>query len=85
MADTSGPPVSCANVRILLSTDGGNPYPSVLAARAPNTGSAADLKAGTYYFRLKQTDTDSATTYSPVQPATITGGFSVSCFPNTGN
>lgn len=33
-------PVSCANVRILLSTDGGFTYPVVLAAGVPNTGSA---------------------------------------------
>lgn len=33
-------PVSCANVRILLSTDGGFTYPVVLAASVPNTGSA---------------------------------------------
>ena len=33
-------PVSCANVRILLSTDGGFTYPVVLAASVPNNGSA---------------------------------------------
>lgn len=33
-------PVNCANVRILLSTDGGFTYPVVLLSSAPNTGTA---------------------------------------------
>ncbi|MCW5922538.1 MAG: proprotein convertase P-domain-containing protein [Saprospiraceae bacterium] len=40
VANTNAAPVNCANVRILLSTDGGFNYPIVLAASAPNTGSA---------------------------------------------
>lgn len=38
--NTNAAPVNCANVRILLSTDGGFNYPVVLAANVPNTGSA---------------------------------------------
>ena len=34
-------PISSPNVRILLSTDGGLTYPTVLAASVPNNGSAA--------------------------------------------
>lgn len=40
VANTSSTPVSCANVRVLLSTDGGNSFPFVLLASTPNTGTA---------------------------------------------
>jgi len=41
VANTTAAPVSCANVRITLSTDGGFTYPVVLASSVPNNGSAA--------------------------------------------
>ncbi len=37
---TNVAPVSCATVKISLSTDGGQTFPTVLAAAAPNTGTA---------------------------------------------
>lgn len=40
VADTSNAPISCANVRILLSLDGGNTFPVTLASSTPNTGTA---------------------------------------------
>ena len=38
VAGTSGAPVSCANVKISLSTDGGNTFPTVLNASTGNDG-----------------------------------------------
>ena len=38
VANTSAAPVSCANVKISLSTDGGNTFPTVILASTPNDG-----------------------------------------------
>ncbi len=41
VANTTATPVSCANVKISLSTDGGQTFSTVLAASTPNDGSEA--------------------------------------------
>lgn len=41
VASTTAAPVSCANVKISLSTDGGQTFPTVLIASTPNDGSQA--------------------------------------------
>lgn len=41
VANTTVAPVSCANVDILLSTDGGQTFPTTLASSVPNNGSAS--------------------------------------------
>lgn len=41
VASTTSAPVSCANVTILLSTDGGNTFPTTLLASTSNDGSEA--------------------------------------------
>lgn len=48
VANTTASPVSCANVKISLSYDGGFTYPEVLLANTPNDGSAeVTIPAGT--------------------------------------
>lgn len=47
VANTNNAPVSCANVKITLSTDGGLTFPTTLVASTPNDGSEAVSIPGT--------------------------------------
>jgi hypothetical protein len=40
VANTSGAPINCASVRVVLSVDGGNSFPFILASGIPNNGAA---------------------------------------------
>lgn len=40
VANTASTPISCANVRVLLSVDGGNTFPITLLSSTPNNGTA---------------------------------------------
>lgn len=60
VANTNQAPVSCANVDILLSADGGQTYPFVLATNVPNDGSHDVVYplGGTNMARVMVTCTD---------------------------
>lgn len=55
VASTTAAPVSCANVDILLSTNGGTTFPTVLLANTPNDGTQSVFfpNAGTATARVK--------------------------------
>lgn len=85
VASTNVSPVSCSNINILLSIDGGNTFPTTLALSTPNDGSEnvtipgtvtsqARIKveaAGNIFFDMSNTNF-SITPSSPVLTAIIT-------------
>ncbi|MFD1466594.1 reprolysin-like metallopeptidase [Hymenobacter caeli] len=99
VAGTAGPPVNAALVDILLSTDGGYTYPTVLLAGAPNTGAAtvpvpasAPLTTqarvmvravGNVFFDISDQNF-TITNVLATQPTAATAGASVFPNPSTG-
>lgn len=87
VANTTLAPVSCANVKISLSTDGGNTFPTVLAASTandgtevitiPNTGTTtARIKVeavGNIFFDIGNTNFTIVATATPTPTGVVTG------------
>lgn len=60
VANTTATPINCANVKISLSTDGGNTFPTVLLASTANDGSEAvtlpDVSVTTARIKVEAVD-----------------------------
>jgi hypothetical protein len=90
VANTNLAPVSTASVRVLLSTDGGNSFPTVLLASTPNDGSEAITVPNTPTTQARVKVEAVGNVYFDISNAnfTITGGtptpdFSIACSPSS--
>ncbi len=98
VANTASAPINCANVKISLSTDGGNTFPFTLTASTPNDGSetvsipgtptnTARIKVeavGNVFFDISNTNF-SITGTGPTPPPTILGNISTRLRVETGD
>lgn len=99
VAGTAGAPIGTARVDILLSTDGGYTYPTVLLAGAPNSGAATVAvpatatatarvmvrAVGNVYFDISDQDFAIVTSLpTATQPAAAAAGVAVFPNPTTG-
>ncbi|GAA4347393.1 hypothetical protein GCM10023185_02470 [Hymenobacter saemangeumensis] len=88
VAGTTAAPVSCATVNLLLSTDGGLTYPTVLLSSVPNNGSAVVIApsvtssqarlmveaADNYFFDISNVNFSIAPASGPVITSFSPGG-----------
>ena len=99
--NTTAAPVSCANVDIFLSTNGGNTYPITLATGVPNTGSAAIILsptiantttarvmvrgAGNIFYDISNNNFSISAPTVPTFTLNVTPASQSVCAPNTGS
>lgn len=97
VANTTASPVSCANVNIRLSTDGGNTYPYTLASNTPNDGSQSVTlpvvntttarvrveAAGNIFYDISNTNFQISNTNVPAISHTALGSQVKSAWPVT--
>jgi len=84
VAGTTANGINCASVNILLSTDGGNNFPTILASAVPNNGSASIIVPNTatttarikvngtnhIFFDISNTNFTITATAAPAAPTT---------------
>jgi subtilisin-like proprotein convertase family protein len=92
LGGTNVSPISCANVKISLSTDGGNTFPTVLATSTPNTGSATvtlpNVNTTTARIKVEAIGNiffDVSNANFTISPVAFASGGAVLIADNTGN
>jgi len=85
VANTASAPVSCANVTISLSTDGGSTFTHTLAASAPNSGTASVVAPSVSTGQARVRVACASSVFFGVNPAnfTIGGGGGSGCVPGS--
>lgn len=79
VASTTASPINCANVKILLSTDGGNTYPYTLLASTPNDGTQSITVPNVNSTTCRVMVISSAETFFDIS----NNNFTITCANNT--